>query len=83
MITGSTGAIGLAGVQICKKRGSKVIALGSDLKNTGRLDIVKKLGADHVIDYVKNPKWSDQVKERTAGEVAQATRCVRYRPCHQ
>ena len=51
-ITGSTGAIGLAGVQICKKLGAKVIALGSDLKGTGRLEAVKEVGADHVIDYV-------------------------------
>lgn len=71
IITGSTGAIGLAAVQLAKKLGAKVIALGSDTRNTGRLEVVKKMGADHVIDYVKNPKWSDMVKEITGGKGAE------------
>lgn len=71
VITGSTGTIGLGGVQIAKKIGAKVIALGSDLKGTGRLDVVKRMGADHVIDYTKNPNWSAQVKELTGGRGCQ------------
>ena len=42
VITGATGTIGLGGVQICKKLGARVIALGSDTRNTGRLEVVKK-----------------------------------------
>ena len=70
IITGSTGAIGLAGVQICKRLGAKVIALGSDTRGTGRLDIVKELGADVVIDYLKNPEWKDLAKQATGGKGA-------------
>ena len=87
LITGSTGAIGLAGVQICKKIGAKVIALGSDMKKTGRLDIVKQMGADHIINYVENPTWKDEVKQITGGKGAHCaydviggdafTQCVR------
>lgn len=72
IITGATGTIGLAAVQIAKKIiGAKVIALGSDTRNTGRLEIVKQMGADHVIDYIKNPKWADMVKEITGGKGAE------------
>jgi len=70
IITGATGTIGLAGVQIAKKLGAKVIALGSDTQGTGRLEIVRSMGADHVIDYVKQPRWRDVVKNITAGHGA-------------
>ena len=76
LITGSTGAIGLAGVQICKKIGAKVIALGSDMKKTGRLDIVKQMGADHIINYVENPTWKDEVKQITGGKGAHCAAAV-------
>ena len=67
IITGATGAIGLAAVQLSKKLGAKVIALGSDSHGTGRLETVRQMGADHVIDYVKNPEWAAMVKELTGG----------------
>lgn len=49
LINGSTGAIGTAGVQLAKHFGAKITAVG----NTKNIDLVKSLGADRVIDYLK------------------------------
>ncbi len=50
LINGTTGAIGSAAVQLVKYLGAGVTAVC----NTKNIDLVRSLGADHVIDYSKS-----------------------------
>lgn len=49
LINGTTGSIGSAGLQLAKHFGAKVTAIC----NTRNIELIKKLGADKIIDYKK------------------------------
>lgn len=50
LINGASGALGTAAIQIAKNIGAKVTAVCSQ----SNIDLVRKMGADYVIDYGRN-----------------------------
>ncbi|MEX2453459.1 MAG: NADPH:quinone oxidoreductase family protein [Rhodospirillaceae bacterium] len=69
LVTGASGSVGLAAMQLAKAWGCTVIA---GLTTMSKEDLVRENGADHVIDLtVENPKEAirEQVKSITGGGV--------------
>jgi NADPH2:quinone reductase len=67
LITGATGGVGVAAVQLARDAGATVIATGS---GDARLARLKDLGAHHVIDY-RAADIAESVKALTGGQGAE------------
>jgi NADPH2:quinone reductase len=65
LVHGAAGGVGLATVDVGKLMGARVIATA---RSHERLEVCKKLGADHVIDY--SAGFREQVFELTGGRGA-------------
>ncbi|MEZ5816427.1 MAG: NADPH:quinone oxidoreductase family protein [Hyphomicrobiaceae bacterium] len=65
LVHGAAGGVGLATVDVGKLMGARVIATA---RNPERLEVCKRLGADHVIDY--STGFRDRVLELTGGRGA-------------
>jgi NADPH:quinone reductase-like Zn-dependent oxidoreductase len=59
-----TGGVSIFALQIAKAMGCKVIATTS---SETKAETLRALGADHIVNYVTNPKWDAQVRELTGG----------------
>ena len=59
-----TGGVSIFGLQLAVASGATVIATSSSDK---KLEIAKKLGAKHLINYKKTPDWEDEVLRITNG----------------
>ncbi|KAF3762986.1 NAD(P)-binding protein [Cryphonectria parasitica EP155] len=60
-----TGGVSLFGLQFAKAAGAKVIATSS---SADKCEQLKKLGADHVINYREDTSWGATAKKLTPGE---------------
>ncbi|KAL1962368.1 hypothetical protein VTN77DRAFT_9781 [Rasamsonia byssochlamydoides] len=57
-----TGGVSVFGVQFAKAAGAKVIATTS---SSSKVEFLKKLGADHVINYKEDPNWGETARKLT------------------
>jgi NADPH:quinone reductase-like Zn-dependent oxidoreductase len=57
-----TGGVAIAALQFAKALGAQVIILSSSEE---KLERARALGADHCINYIKNPNWGAQAFELT------------------
>jgi NADPH:quinone reductase-like Zn-dependent oxidoreductase len=58
-----TGGVGIFGLQLAKNLGARVVMLSS---KDEKLEKAKKMGADELINYQKNPNWEEVVMEKTS-----------------
>ncbi len=65
MVTGASGGMGLAAVQLGKFLGAKVIGAAS---SDHKLQVVKQMGADFVINYSRGD-MKEQVEKLTGGKL--------------
>lgn len=63
-----TGGVSIFALQIAKAIGCTVIATTS---SDAKMQALRDLGADHVINYAQNPEWSQAVLELTGGRGAE------------
>jgi len=64
VLTQGTGGVSIFAIQFAKMAGAKVIATSS---NDEKLERLKSLGADHVINYRTTPEWGDVAFDLTEG----------------
>ncbi|KAJ5757932.1 uncharacterized protein N7511_006626 [Penicillium nucicola] len=84
-----TGGVSMFGLQFAKAAGATVIATTS---SSEKADKLKKLGADHVINYKADPNWGDAARKLTpdgagvdhiievggSGTLQQSFKCVKF-----
>jgi NADPH:quinone reductase-like Zn-dependent oxidoreductase len=63
VLTQGTGGVSIFAVQFAKAAGARVIATTSSAE---KAEMLKKLGADHVINYKETPNWGEKAKELTS-----------------
>lgn len=59
-----TGGVSSFALQFAKAAGARVIAISS---SDEKLDGLRRMGADHGINYTKFPEWQDEVRRATEG----------------
>ena len=64
VLTQGTGGVSLFAIQFARAVGAKVIATTS---SSERSEVLKKLGADHIINYREDTNWGSTAKEMTGG----------------
>ena len=64
VLTQGTGGVSVFALQMAKAMGARVIATSSSPE---KIEKLKALGADHVINYRETPKWGAVAKELTGG----------------
>lgn len=65
VLTLGTGGVSIFALQLAKAAGARVIATSSSDDKIAKL---KKLGADHTINYKTTPNWDEAVMEMTGGK---------------
>ena len=64
VLTQGTGGVSIFALQFAKAAGARVIATSSSQE---KLDKLKALGADHLINYKETPEWGKKAFELTGG----------------
>jgi len=64
VLTQGTGGVSIFALQFAKAAGARVIATTSSAK---KADILKKYGADHIINYKDTPNWGEEAAKLTPG----------------
>jgi len=64
VLTQGTGGVSIFALQFAKAAGCRVIATTS---SQSKADLLKKLGADHVINYKETPSWGEEAAKLTPG----------------
>jgi NADPH:quinone reductase len=66
LITGAAGGTGTAAIQLAKAAGARTIAIAG---GQAKVDLIRAIGADVVIDHNETPDWVDAVREASGGGV--------------
>jgi len=64
VLTQGTGGVSIFALQFAKAAGARVISTTS---SKDKMDKLKKLGADHVINYKEDENWGETAKKLTGG----------------
>ena len=68
VLTLGSGNVSIFALLLAKVSGARVIATTSSDEKAARL---RALGADHVVNYLKNPRWAEEVRDLTGGKGVQ------------
>jgi NADPH:quinone reductase-like Zn-dependent oxidoreductase len=68
VLTLGSGSVSLFALLLAKVSGARVIATTSSDEKATRL---RALGADHVVNYSKNPRWAEEVRDLSGGRGVQ------------